>query len=209
VLVLPPKLVVPVVALLAATSGLMIFFEIYRWIDLQRIWLLVVAGVVGIPLGTYLLTILPAQTLKLGIGVVTTLSGLAFWLGFQRPIRNERLALLPIGLASGILGGSTAMSGPPVILFFSNQGVSKQVFRANLNIYFTMIKLWTIPNQVVAGLITPDVLRWTAWSLPAMIAGTLLGMRLAQRVDEATFRRLTLIVVIVTGLSAIVSTTGG
>jgi uncharacterized protein len=140
--------------------------------------------------------------------VVTTLSALALWLGFKRPIANEKVASLPVGLASGILGGSTSMSGPPVVLFFSNQGVDKQGFRANLNLYFTLLTLSTLPSQLVAGLLTRPVLTYTAWFLPVLLAGTLLGVRLAHRVDEAAFRRLTLIVVIATGLSAIASALG-
>lgn len=208
VIVLPPKVVVPLASLLAGIGGLLIFMEVRPWVDLRRISLLILAGVIAIPFGTYLLLVTPANTLKALIGAVTTLSALAFLLGFSRPIRREQAASVPIGLLSGLLGGSTAMSGPPVILFMSNQGVSKQVFRANINVYFTIIKLWTITNQAAAGLITSDVLSWAALSLPALFIGTLLGMRLTRRVEEAAFRRLTLLVVLATGLTAIASATG-
>jgi uncharacterized membrane protein YfcA len=205
IIVLPPKVVVPIVALLSMLSHLVVLAETLPWIRLKRIWLLTLAAMAGAPLGTYLLVTLDADALKTFIGVVTTLSALAMLLGFKRPIENERLASVPIGLASGILGGSTGMSGPPVVLFFSNQGIDKHIFRANLNLYFTLLACVTLPLQVAAGLMTTKILTYSAWFFPALLLGTLAGMRLARRVDETAFRRLTLVVVIAAGLSAIAS----
>ena len=96
------------------------------------------------------------------------------------------------------------MGGPPVILFFSNQGVEKQVFRANLTCFFTILSLVTIPTQWLGGLLTREVLVYSGWFLPALLLGTLLGVKLARQVSEPIFRRITLGVVIMTGLSAIV-----
>jgi uncharacterized protein len=205
VLILPPTVVVPVVALLSLLSHLVVLLETLPWIRLNRIWLLALAAVIGAPLGTYLLLALDAAVLKVLIGMVTTLSALALLFGFTRPIRNERLASLPVGLASGLLGGSTGMSGPPVVLFFSNQGVDKHVFRANLNLYFILLACSTLPSQAIAGLITREVLTYAAWFIAALLLGTLAGMRLARRVHETDFRRVTLVVVIASGLSAIAS----
>jgi hypothetical protein len=208
IIVLPPKVVVPVVALLSLLSHLVVLGETLRWIRLRRIWLLTLAAMIGAPFGTYLLIMLDAVALKALIGAVTTLSALAMLFGVRRPIANERAASLPVGLASGILGGSTGMSGPPVVIFFSNQGIDKQIFRANLNLYFILLACATLPSQMAAGLLTRPVLTYTGWFFPALFLGTLVGMRLARRVDEASFRRITLLVVIASGLSAIASALG-
>lgn len=209
VLALPARVAVPIISVLSLLSHLVVLGETLRSIRLKRIWLLVLGGIIGSPLGVYLLLLLDPATLKLAIGVVTTLFALALLVGFKRPIRDERLASLPIGLASGLLGGSTSMSGPPVVLFFSNQGVDKAGFRANLNLYFILLACATLPAQLVAGLLTRQVLTYLAWFAPALFAGTLAGVWLARRVDDEAFRRLTLIVVIATGLSAIAGALAG
>lgn len=209
VLVLPARLAVPIISVLSLLSHLVVLVETVRNVHLTRIWLLVLGGVIGSPLGVYLLLLLEPASLKLFIGVVTTLFALALLVGFKRPIRNERLAALPIGLASGLLGGSTSMSGPPVVLFFSNQNVDKPAFRANLNLYFILLACVTLPAQLVAGLLTRQVATYLLWFSPALLVGTLAGMWLARRVDEQAFRRLTLLVVIATGLSAIAGAVSG
>ena len=209
VLVMPARVAVPIVSVLSLLSHLVVLGETLRAIDLRRIWLLALGGIIGSPIGVYLLVMLDPASLKLAIGLVTTLFALALLRGFKRPIRNERLASLPIGLTSGLLGGSTSMSGPPVVLFFSNQSVEKRTFRANLNLYFILLACATVPAQLVAGLLTRQVVTYLLWLSPALLAGTLAGMWLARRVDEEAFRRLTLVVVIATGLTAIAGAIAG
>jgi uncharacterized protein len=208
VLFLPAQVVVPIVTLLSNLTHVVVILETYKWIDAKRIWPLIVASVVATPLGTYLLLVLDAKSMKVLIGVVITLAAVAMLTGFKRVIRNERLACIPVGLASGLLSGSTAMGGPPVVLFFSNQGVDKQVCRANFTLLFTITSLAVIPSQIAGGLIGHDVLLYSLIFSPALLLGTFAGIRLARTISETVFRKLTLVVVIVTGLSAVASGLG-
>jgi hypothetical protein len=208
VLFLPAQVVVPIVTLLSNLTHVIVIAETWRWFDAKRIWPLIVTSVIATPLGTYLLLVLDAKSMKVLIGVVITLAALAMLTGFKRPIRNEKLAAVPVGLASGILSGSTAMGGPPVVLFFSNQGADKQVCRANFTLLFTIVSLATIPSQLAGGLIGRDVLVYALVFAPALLLGTLAGIRLARSISETVFRRVTLVVVIATGLSAVASGIG-
>lgn len=207
-LLLPAKAVVPLVALHNTVSGLILLAQLRRWVDLRRIWLLTLAGVVGIPLGTYLLVTLEPGQLKVFIGLVTALSAVALLLGVRLTIRHEKLACGPVGLASGLLNGSTGMGGPPVILFFANQGMAKQAFRANLTAYFTAVNLLRLPGYVAGGIITPAIVGTSALYLPAMLLGLAAGARLAPRVDEPLFRRVTLVIVTLSALVALASGLG-
>lgn len=205
---LSPKLVVPTVVILSIFTNIIILFEARKWVDLRRIWPLMMAGIVGMPLGTYLLVVLDASILKVFIGAVIALFAIAFLMGFKKQIRNEKLAFAPVGFISGLLQGSTSLSGPPIILFFVNQGVEKQVFRANLVAYFTVLSLATIPVFVLGGIITKEVINHVLWFLPAMIIGVIAGIKLAHKVDEKLFRNLALIIVTIAGLLSIASGLG-
>jgi uncharacterized protein len=205
-LVLPPQSVVPITLLLASVTGVLVVWEAWRCIQIRRIWPLLVGGVMGIPVGTWVLTVLDANVLKVIIGAIISLSALAFLCGFHKPVGREKLTSIPIGVASGIMNGATGMSGPPVILFFSNQGVEKSIFRANLATYFLILNLITFPAQWVGGLLTRDVFTHVLWFLPALALGSWLGIRLAQRVNENLFRRVALTLVAATG---IISVTNG
>jgi uncharacterized protein len=208
ILVLAPKVVVPIVTLLSNVGHVILLVETYRWIRIKRVWLLMLGGIIGAQVGTYLLLVISPSTLKVLIGSVTLVSAVAMLLGVRRPIKNEHVAALPVGFVSGILGGSTSMSGPPVVLFYANQGVDKAVFRANLNLYFTILTLATLPSQIVAGLMTDTVVSYALLMLPVLILGTIAGIRLAHRVNEDNFRRLTLMVVIASAVLAMAAGLG-
>ncbi|MBI2910055.1 MAG: sulfite exporter TauE/SafE family protein [Chloroflexi bacterium] len=208
VALLPPKEVVPVVLIHSALINIFILFKVREWVDLKRIIPLMIAGVVATPLGTYLLIMLDVQLLKVLIGVVIAVSAVALLRGFRVEIRNERLAFGPVGLISGILSGATQMSGPPVALFFTNQGLAKHVFRANLVAYFMVLNVATVPSAVVGGLMTEQVLSYAALFLPAMVLGAIAGMVLAHRVEEDLFRKLALNMVTVAGFFSVVSGLG-
>ena len=54
--------------------------------------------------------------------------------------------------------GGTSIAGPPVILFFSNQGIKREVFRANLVAYFTFINIGAMIVFVLYGLLNQAVM---------------------------------------------------
>jgi uncharacterized membrane protein YfcA len=106
-------------------------------------------------------------------------------------------------LLSGLLGGSTSLSGPPVILFFANQGVDKRRFRANLIAYFTLLNIGSIATFGLFGLLGREVAVATAWYLPALLAGSLCGMWVARRINDRVFRRVVLVLIALIGASLV------
>jgi uncharacterized protein len=59
-----------------------------------------------------------------------------------------------------------------------------------------------------AGLVTPATIRLFLMGLPALIVGTLVGWALYGKLDEATFRKVVLMLLLISGL-AIVGTIHG
>jgi len=167
-----------------------------------------IAGIAGIPIGTYLLINLDADILKIFIGSVIIPFAIASLMGFKRQIKNEKLAFAPVGLTSGLLQASTTLSGPPVILFFVNQGLEKQTFRANLVAYFLVLGLATIPAFLLGGILTTAVINYAIWFLPATVLGAITGIKLAHKVKEKLFRNIALVIVTTAGLLSIVSGLG-
>ena len=208
IIFLSPKIVVPIVIMHSILINTVILFEARKWVDLKRIWPLMIAGIVGMPLGTYLLIVLDVGVLKMFIGAVIIPFAIAFLIGFKKQIKNEKVAFAPVGFISGFLMGSTTLAGPPVILFFVNQGVEKQTFRANLAAYFTVLALVTIPAFALGGIITTAVIKYAIWFLPATIFGAITGIKLAHKVEEKLFRNIALIVVTIAGLLSIASGLG-
>ena len=109
--------------------------------------------------------------------------------GLRRPIANERAAALPFGLALGALYGATTISGPPLALFFNNQGLRKDEFRAALGLFRLAESACTIAAYLALGIFTRPALLLSASLAPAVLAGLPLGYLALRRIAVPQFRR--------------------
>ncbi len=201
---MPPKVAVPVLLTLATLNTLIVALKSFEDIQLKRIWPLIPAGIIGIPLGTLILLRADSGFIKVLIGATILVFVLAL-VEFHRPVKRERAGMAIAGFASGILQGSVGMSGPPIILYFSNQEVSKKPFRANLIFYFLILNIITLFSYALAGIYTKQVLSYTAILLPALILGTVSGIFLFKKVNEKLFKKLIIVFLIIMAVITIIS----
>jgi uncharacterized membrane protein YfcA len=207
-LFMPVRIIVPMLSITSVFINLVVFLKARKSADIRWILPLLLAGVVSIPGGVWILKHTDEALLKVIIGVLVGFSALLYLTGFRIRIRRERLALIPTGILSGLLNGITTFSGPPVILFLANQKVDKQVFRANLALYFFLLNIASVPVFVGGGLLTAETAVEALLRFPAIIIGVVLGIRLAGRIDEEPFRRVALIILALLGLLSALSGVG-
>jgi uncharacterized protein len=200
-----PSRFIPVALLQSIVLNIIILIESRKNLDFKKLIPLTIAGALGIPLGTYLLIVLNPEIIKLTIGAIIILSSLALFIGFEKPVTNEKFAYIPIGIVSGILNGSITMSGPPVILFFAYQGVEKAKFRANLVMYFFLINIVTVPTYLFGGLIDIGIIKYAIITLPALIVGTICGAIVSRFTKDAIFKKITLILLIALGALSLIT----
>jgi len=205
VLVLPPRIVVPTALIFGTILNGYLMIRERKHLEMGRIWPLLIAGIIGLPAGALLLILIHASVLKVLIGSVIILTGALILLGIDMKVKREKTAMLPVGLLSGILNGSISMSGPPVILFFSNQRMRKGNFRGNIVSYFLVLNIFTIPVFAISGLFTLNVLMYSLILLLPLIIGLLIGTKVAGKIDEGGFRKVVLTLVTITGAAALIS----
>ena len=109
--------------------------------------------------------------------------------GLRRPIVKERAVGLPFGFALGALYGATTISGPPLALFFNNQGLSKDEFRAALGLFRLIESACTVATYLMLGIFTRPALLLSASLAPAVLLGLPLGYLLLRRIAAEPFRR--------------------
>ena len=202
---LDPKLAIPVLLLLGIALSLPLMVHTRREFNIGRVWPMMLAGAAFTPVGTLVLARLDAPEIKVLLGVVTGTVSVALLLGFQRTVRNQRLASIPVGAASGLLTGATGLAGAPVILFFTNQGVEQRQFRADIIYYLQVVSLSALPSYIVAGVLTVEAVRLAAVLLPVGVVGVSGGIWLSSRVPALVFRRIALGIVLIAAVIAITS----
>ncbi len=206
--VMSPRTVAPLMLLAGTVLNLILALNARKQIHLGRLWPLILGGIVGVPFGMISLLILPSGTIRIAIGLVIILFSIILILGFSLRIKRERSALFPVGFVSGLLNGAVTMSGPPVILFFTNQELRKEEFRANLVVYFLILNLFTIPVFFAGGLFHSDLITVFLLMIPVLILGSFLGIHLSGILRPDIFRKVALVIVILAGISSLISGLG-
>src|SRR5262249_9000292 len=155
-------------------------------------------GAIGSPLG-----VVSAPHLRLGVGAV--LIAYAAY-GLLRPnLPNfagaSRFIDALVGFFGGVLGGATGLAGIVVMIWSGRRGWStdeqRAVFQPAGVANFAMIALWIGG----VGALDRDIMILFATGLPAILAGLWIGFVLYRKIDEAGFRKIVLILLLVSGVT--------
>lgn len=191
-LVMSPVVAVPCTLMLGMLAGAHILPKIRHLVDWRSNWILVAGSLVGSPIGIWVLTALPVNTIRVVIGIVLIIAVIVLW----RQPRFGKEPSAPVGfgtgIVSGLLNGSTGFAGPPVIVYFLSTHDSVPVIRASLMMYFFFSTGGTLVYDAFRGLIGSHVLLLTAIFSPALYLGNWLGDRSFDGSSAATYRRVAL-----------------
>ena len=110
--------------------------------------------------------------------------------GMRFPIRRINAIGLPFGTGVGLLYSLTTISGPPLALYFNNQGMAKNDFKVALALTRTIESTTTLVAYLALGMITNDSLALVPYLAPGVLIGLPIGFALIRRLPAETFRRV-------------------
>jgi uncharacterized membrane protein YfcA len=175
----------------------------------RRVMPIVIALAPGVIVGTAMVTLVNADWLKF-ITYVTLLPLILLQAaGFRRPIQSERAAGYAFGGGLGVLYSMTTISGPPLAVALSNQGLAKQEFRAALGIIRLAESSMTAVAYAYAGLYSMQSMALIPQILPSLLIGVPIGAKLIRHIRPETFRRICMSFdawVVAFGLSGLIRT---
>ena len=151
---------------------------------------IIIGLVPGIAVGTIFVTHVNPSWLKLGTFVTLLPLILLQAAGFRRPIKSERGAGLAFGSGLGVLYSVTTISGPPLAVVLSNQGLAKQEFRAALGLVRLAESTMTAVAYFYAGMFTMESIALIPQIVPSLLIGVPIGAFLIRRIRPETFRRV-------------------
>ena len=201
-LVLPAPLVPPLLVISAVAGQIVGMIRLKAQLDWRKGRWLVSGGVLGVPLGTAALVAARPEALKLVIGLVllayvaAQASRLARW---RLPPRPDGWADRLVGFAGGVLGGFGGVSGPPPLVWLQLRGLSGVEARARYQPFNFAILSLSLAAMAIAGRVTPEVLLWSALTVPLSILGALIGVRAWHGASDTLFRRAVLALLALSG----------
>jgi uncharacterized protein len=156
----------------------------------RRVLPIVIGLLPGVLIGTALVSTVNPGWLKFGTFVALLPLILLQAAGFRRPIRSERPVGLAFGGGVGLLYSVTTISGPPLAVMLSNQGLTKGDFRAALGFIRLAESSMTAVAYAYAGLYSVESFGLIPYILPSIVVGVPLGAIIIQRIRPETFRRV-------------------
>jgi uncharacterized protein len=188
--------------LLTQGYGILKLRQALNW---QKIWPLILGTTIGIPIGVILLTWINPVYLRFGVGVLLvlyTIYGLAR--PAFKPMKIGITADIAIGITNGLVGGLTGLGGVISTISCQFRGWSKDVQRAVFQpVLFAAFVVISI-SMGITGAVTSETLKLYGFGLPFLLAGLWSGFKLYGKIDDETFRKAVLMLLLLAGLSLIV-----
>lgn len=156
----------------------------------RRVLPIVVGLLPGVLLGTAIVSQVNPGWLRFGTFLVLLPLILFQAAGYRRPIRSERSVGLVFGGAVGVLYSVTTISGPPLAVMLSNQGLTKKDFRAALGFIRLAESTLTAGAYWYAGLYSAESAGLIPFILPSILIGVPIGAAIIHRIRPETFRRV-------------------
>ncbi len=204
-MIYPPATVTALGSSLVLASGWIVLISTWRTVQVRTLGALIPGATIGVFLGTILLTRLEPAIIKLIAGSVVILFALSVLRGWRIDAVHHPLAAPLAGLASGTLSTSTGMSGPPVVLLFTTRQYDMQQFRGSITAYFYYVNFVGLSLLILRGIVGWEQLEIAFRLLPAAIIGGFIGRRLLRSVSQSQFRKITLVMLLMTGTTGIVT----
>jgi uncharacterized protein len=162
----------------------------------RRVLPFIVSGLIGVPIGVWVLTRTDPNTLKIALGAFLMAYGIYALATPRLPLvkGGGRVADAAIGFIAGILGGIGGYSGVLPTIWTQLRGWPKEAARGVYQPFLLVIQLATL---LAAGYVTFDRfdVALIGAALPALLIGVWLGWLAFGKLDERRFRQVLAIMI--------------
>ena len=167
----------------------------------------IVGSATGIPAGVAALRWISPVHFRIGVGVLLIVFSLY---NLVRPKLPEmkaagRGADAAVGFFNGALGAATGLGGILPTIWSGLRGWPRDEQRAVFQPTAVATFLMTIAAFGGVGIITLDTARLFIIGLPPLVAGSWLGWMLYGKLDEGAFRKVVLVLLLVSGVTLVAS----
>lgn len=198
-LVIDIKIATPLMALIAFFIAISILIKNRDKVEFNSVWRLIVASLVGIPIGLWYLDDINENIIKLILGIIILLfAGYNLVKPKLHQLKSEKYAWI-FGFIAGILGGAYNTNGPPIVIYSSLKKWNPQNFRATLQGYFFTTGILLVISHGIAGNYTNEVLTYFAYCLPVVLLAVITGAKLNKKIPIIRFHKYIYMILIFLG----------
>lgn len=173
--------------------------------SIARFRVFLIAGGLVMVCAAQLVPVLPPSAMLLFIGPLITLYAASTLLG-----RGLRLPPEPgikgeagMGALAGLFGGLSGIWGPPTVAMLIARSTEKTEQMRVQGVIYGLGALVLLGSHIGSGVLRAETLPLSAAMVAPALFGIWIGFRLQDRFDQATFRKITLWVLLIAGLNLV------
>jgi len=203
---LPAKEAVPLMmACSVAVQGLGMV-TLRKSMDWRTTLPFLIGGAAGLPPALYLLHHMNTWTLRIGFGLFIVAYSVYMLVAPKLSAFRQGApagAAAAIGLVGGLIGGFTAMPGAAPTIWCNLCGMPKDEQRGVVQPYIMTMQCIAIALLLGSGGFHRATLLYALVSLPALAAGTAIGIYLFRKASAASYRRVVLSILLAGGIGLV------
>lgn len=204
----PLQQVVPLVLLIDFVACLLLGGLQWQWIQPRELWRFSIWILLGVALGTGLSKVpglLDSGSLLIALGAYVAWVG---WRGLRGAIGQPGLMLRQPATAGGLSGVIEVLwgtSGPVIVSHLTSRFEDPRVLKAHTSLCLMLISGLACLTMALSGRMSnPAIWHWLPWLMGMALVAMLLGHRWSQRAPVALLRRITLSLLLLSGLALVV-----
>lgn len=170
----------------------------------RRFWVYLSVGGLVLISSAQLVRVLPITVLLLVIGVVVTLFVLVQLAGWSLSIARQRADVeAGIGIIAGFMGGLSGVWGLPTVMYLTALDTEKTEQMRIQGVIYGLGALALVGAHIGSGVLRAETAPFSAALILPGLLGQWVGSKVLDRIDQAAFKRATLLVLLVAGLNLI------
>lgn len=170
--------------------------------SIKKFRVFLIVGLIFLLASAQLVTALPATTFLLMIGIPVSFFALIQLLGLKLVLQNRSpLVETVAGAIAGFIGGMSGVWGPPTVAYLTALNTPKHHQMRIQGVIYGLGAVALVVAHLGSGILRPQTAYFSALLIPPAMVGMWIGLRLQDRIDQAAFRKLTLLVLLVAGLN--------
>ncbi|MBY0123376.1 sulfite exporter TauE/SafE family protein [Bacillus sp. S/N-304-OC-R1] len=196
-LIFEPREAVQINLILSLAISLTLIPKLKNAIDYGLLKRIMLGSVAGLPVGLLIYLGLDIGKLKLTIGIIILLSTILLMLKFR--IKQTKGRDYLVGGISGVLTVSMGLAGPPLLIYLTGTDTEKEKLRSTALAYYLFIYFMSLVSQIIFAGTAKITWSSSAYAIPLIIMGLLLGHFLFKRMSEKVFMVVIYIILLFTG----------
>ena len=177
-------------------------YKLRKTLDFSKLKPFVIFGVLGIPTGLFILTLTDPTIFKTTVGIILVIFSIwkfrskNIFINFKSSPSLDKL----IGFISGVLGGFAALGGILPTIWVNIQKLPKNTQRGTYEPFIFITSIAAVVSFYFAGFLNLDIFNYFLKALPALIIGSLIGVKIYSFINEDLFKKVILGLIFLAGL---------